>query len=61
MESPNASAYGAALLGGVGGGVWGSVPAACRQTLTVQNRLKAAAKSAKFYAARQAIQWLERE
>jgi xylulokinase len=55
VDSPNASAYGAALLGGVGGGVWGSVPEACRKTLTVQNRLKAVAKSAKFYAARHAI------
>ena len=55
VDSPNASAYGAALLGGVGGGVWASVPEACRQTLTVQNRLKPAAKSAQFYAARLAI------
>jgi len=55
VDSPNASAYGAALLGGVVGGVWGSVPEACRQTLTVQNRLKPAVKSARFYAARHAI------
>ena len=55
VDSPNASAYGAALLGGVGGGVWPSVPAACRATMTVQNRLKPAAKTARFYAARQVI------
>ncbi|MCX6996425.1 MAG: xylulokinase [Kiritimatiellaeota bacterium] len=55
VDSPNASAYGAALLGGVGGGVWGSVPAACRMTLTVQNRLKPSAPSARFYGARHTL------
>ncbi|TAN35661.1 MAG: xylulokinase [Verrucomicrobia bacterium] len=55
VDSPNAAAYGAALLGGVGVGLWPSVPAACRQTLTVRERLRPSAKSARFYTKRHVI------
>jgi xylulokinase len=42
-------AYGVALLAGVGSGVWGSVPEACRATLRVVDRLAPDPQRAALY------------
>lgn len=48
-NSTAGSAYGAMILGGVGAGVWKSVPAACDATIQVVKRTKKSAKAAKVY------------
>ncbi len=52
VSSTEGSAYGAALLAGVGGGVWSSVPQACQATIKpVDRRRPRAAAKAKYQKA----------
>jgi xylulokinase len=39
VETEEGAAYGAALLGGVGAGVWATVEEACRQSVRVRQRI----------------------
>ncbi len=48
-NSSAGSAYGAMLLGGVGAGVWSSVPQACDATIKVVKRTRKRAKAARAY------------
>lgn len=54
-NSAEGSAYGAALLGGVGAGVWPTVEAACRATIRVVETSKPNAARAREYAEHAAI------
>jgi xylulokinase len=48
-SSTAGSAYGAMLLGGVGAGVWASVPEACDATIRIVKRTKRSARAVREY------------
>jgi xylulokinase len=55
VDTENASAFGAALLAGVGAGVWDSVEEACENTVHVKEKLRPQKKWMNFYRKRHAV------
>jgi xylulokinase len=55
VDTENSSAFGAALLAGVGAGVWDSVAKACTETIHVKERVSPQKRSMDFYRQRHAI------
>jgi len=49
------AAYGAALLAGVGGGVWSSVDEACKETISIASRVEPQTEVSAFMDARYAM------
>ena len=48
VEADEGAAYGAALLAGVGGGVWASVDEACAAAVRIRTRIKPEPESARL-------------
>jgi xylulokinase len=55
VDTENSSAFGAALLAGVGVGVWNSVEEACAKTIHVREKVSPQKKSVDFYKRRHTI------